>query len=258
MSALTHLYTHREIALDGGIGAVYEAASAYADGARGLVELPEGEGAADGDADPDNDEGGCCVFRGEAIPDADDVPAVVDAKPRCDDVTEASTDGEGDHEFFARHLERARCENEGAERHGRGQDGGQRDGEDGVAFHPLADAFEDAWRDAFFEESHAAALADHMAEVSAERGADGGEQNEEDYVLMLGGHDDDHDVGDAGHGQGDEGAVDDGDQKDAEEPEAEEEMEEGVAGSAMSGRGLRGSFCEVLRRGEGRCEELHT
>jgi hypothetical protein len=26
----------------------------------------------------------------------------------------------------------------------------------------------------------------------------------------------------------------------------------------MSGRGLRGSFCEVLRRGEGRCEELHT
>ena len=64
MSALTHLYTHREIALGGWIGAVYETAGADADGARGLIELPEGEGAAGGDADPDHDQDGCGVFRG--------------------------------------------------------------------------------------------------------------------------------------------------------------------------------------------------
>ena len=110
-----------------------------------------------------------------------------------------------------------------------------------MALHPLADAFEDARGDALFEEGHAAALADLIAEVSADRGAGGGEQNEQEQVLVLRGHDDDHDVGDAGDGQWDEGAVDDGDQEDAEESEAEEEVEERVAGSAMSGRGLRGS-----------------
>ncbi len=72
------------------------------------------------------------------------MPAVVDAEPCCDDVTQASTNGEGDHEFFARHPECARCKDEGAERHGWRKDGGQGDGEDGVVFHPLADALEDA------------------------------------------------------------------------------------------------------------------
>ena len=67
---------------------VYEASgsAAYADGARGFVELPKGEDATDDDADPDHDDDGHCVFCGEAIPDANDVPAVVDAKPRRDDV----------------------------------------------------------------------------------------------------------------------------------------------------------------------------
>ncbi|MCU1252278.1 MAG: hypothetical protein JWQ49_5307, partial [Edaphobacter sp.] len=94
---------------------------------------------------------------------------------------------------------------------GRRKDGWHRNGEDGVAFHPLADAFEDARGDAFFEEGHAAALANQVAEVSAECGSHAGEQDEEDDVLMLRRHDDDHDVGDAGHGQRNEGAVDDGD-----------------------------------------------
>jgi hypothetical protein len=258
MSALTHPYTHRKIALGGWVGAVYEAAGADADGARGLVELPEGEGAADGDACPENDEERRGVFCREAIPETDDVPAIVDAEPGCGNVTQAPADGEGDHKFFTRHPECARGKDEGAERHRRRKDGGQGDREDGVAFHPLADAFEDARGDAFFEEGHAAALADQMAEVSAERGAHGGEENQQDDILMLRGHDDDHDVGDAGHGEGDEGAVDDGDEEDAEESEAEEEMEERDAGSAMSCRGLGGCLCEVLRRGEGRREELHT
>ena len=244
--------------LGGWVGAVYEVSGANADGARGFVDLPEGEGTADRDAYPDNDEDGGCVFRGETVPEVNDVSAVTDAEPCCDDVTQASTDGEGDHEFFSRHLECARCEDEGAERHGRRKDGGQGDGEDGVGFHPLADALEGARGNTFLEEGHAAALADQMAEVSPDRGAGSGEQNQQDDVLMLRGHDDDHDVGDAGHGQWDEGAVDDGDQKDAEESEAEKEMEERAAWPTMSCRGLRGSLCEVLRRAEGRREKLHT
>src|SRR4029077_7782654 len=123
---------------------------------------------------------------------------------------------------------------------------------DGVTFHPMADAFEDARGDAFFKEGHAPALAHQMAEVSAERGSHSGEENQQDDALMLRGHDDDHDVGDAWHGQWDEGAVDDGDEEDAEESEAEEKMEVGPACSAMSCRRLGGSLCEVLRRREGR------
>ena len=111
-----------------------------------------------------------------------------------------------------------------------------------MALHPVADAFEDVRIDALFEEGHAAALADQMAEISAERGSPGGEQNQKDDVLMLRRHDDDHDVGDARHGQWNEGTVDDRDQKYAEESEAEEEMEERVAGSAMRCRCLMGSY----------------
>ena len=71
---------------------------------------------------------------------------------------------------------------------------------------------------------------------------------------MLRGHDNDHDVGYARHGQWNKGAVYDRDQKYADEPEAEEDMEEGVVGSTMSCRSLVSSISEVLRRGEGRRE----
>ena len=151
-----------------GWGGLTRVAERDAYGARGLVELPEGDGATDRDADPENDEDGCGVFGGETVPEAENASAVVDAEPCGDDVTQRAADGEGDHEFFSRHVERAGGKNEGAERHGRRKDGGQGDGEDGVVLHPVADGFEDAWWDAFFEEGHASALADLMAEVSAE------------------------------------------------------------------------------------------
>ena len=114
--------------------------------------------------------------------------------------------------------------------------------------HPVADAFEDARGDALFEEGHAAALADLMAEVSAECGAERWRAGRGGDVLVLGGQDDDHDVGDAGEGQRDEGAVDDGDEEDAEESEAEEEVQERAAGSAMSWRAAsRAAVAKVLR-----------
>jgi hypothetical protein len=127
-----------------------------------------------------------------------------------------------------------------------------------VIFHPVADAFKDTRRNVFFQEGHAAALADLIAEVSAERGACRGEQDEQDPAVMLGGENDDHDVGDARQGQRDEGAVDDGDEEDAEDAEAEEKVEEGVTGLTTNDRGFGSDCCEVFRRGEDSREELHT
>lgn len=124
--------------------------------------------------------------------------------------------------------------------------------------HPVADAFEDAGGNVFFKEGHASALAYLMAEVSAECRAGRGEENEQEDVLLAGGHHDDHDVGDARYGQGDEGAVDDGDQEDAEDAEAEEQVHKGAAGSTMNGRCLRGCCREVLRHVDGSREERHT
>ena len=184
--------------------------------------------------------------------------AVVDAEPCSDDVANRAADGEGEHEFFSRHVERARGEDEGAERHRRRKDRRKRNGEDCMALHPFADAFEDAGGDAFFEKRHAAALTDLIAEESAERGASGCEKNEEDDVLMPGGHEDDQNVGDAGHGQRDEGAIDDGDEEDAEDTEAGEIVQEGTAGAVRSSYGLGCGRYEVLRRVDSRREELHT
>jgi len=151
-----------------------------ADGSRSFVELPEGEDTAGRYSNPDNDQDWCGVFRREAVPHAEDVPSVVNAKPCRDDVAHASTAGEGDHELLQRHLECPRGQDKGAERHGRRKEGGQGDREDCVALHPVAYAFEDVRIDAFFEEGHAAALADQMAQVSADRGSHGGKQYKED------------------------------------------------------------------------------
>ena len=49
------------------------------DGVRGFVELPEGDGATDEDGAPEDDEDGVSPLGGEAVPQADDVSAVVDA-----------------------------------------------------------------------------------------------------------------------------------------------------------------------------------
>ncbi len=140
----------------------------------------------------------------------------------------------------------------GRERHGRRKDGGQRDGEDGVVLHPVADAFEDARGDALFEEGHASGLADLVAEVSAEGRAGGGEQDEEEprcragaamTMIMMSVM--------PGMGSGTKERVDDGDEEDAEDAEAEEEVEEGmgVAGAATMREGEpMGAMAAVAHR----------
>jgi hypothetical protein len=97
-----------------------------------------------------------------------------------------------------------------------------------VALHPIADELEDAWGDTFFEEGHASTLTNLIAEISADGGAGGGDENQDQPIGGVAGrHEDEHDVGDTGAGEGDEGRVDDGDEEEAEDAEAEEEMEEG-------------------------------
>ena len=115
--------------------------------------------AADSDADPENDQDRRRILRGETVPKAEDMPSVVKAKPCCDAVTDGAADGEGDQELPARHLESSGGKNKGAQRHRRRKYCRQRDGEDGVVFHPFTDALEDAWRNMLFEERHASATA---------------------------------------------------------------------------------------------------
>jgi len=125
-----------------------------------------------------------------------------------------------------------------------------------VIFHPVADKFEDARRNAFFDEGHAAGLSDLVTEPSAKPGTDRCEQDEQEPALMLRGHHDDHDVGDAGQRQWNEGAVDDRDQEDTKEPEAEEQMQERAARVVSSSRLLR-SCLEVSSDDHGSCAQTH-
>jgi hypothetical protein len=239
------------------MGLFHEGLWSDADGARCPVELPEGDGAADGDDGPENDEDGRGVLCRETVPKMDDAAAVVDSQPRGDGVACRAADGEGSEELFSRHVQSACGEDEGAERHGRRQDGGEGHGEDGVVLHPVADALEDAGRDVLFDEGHAAGLADLVAEVSAERGACGGEENQQEPAMVLGGEDDDHDVGEAGQRERDEGAVDDGDKEDTEDAEAEEQVHEWAAVSVMRGHTRWRSCCYVSHHGDGSCDLVH-
>ena len=157
------------------------------DVAGGLVKLPEGEGAAQDDGGPDDDEDRCGVLGREVVPEAEDVAAVVDAEPSGDRVACGAADGEGGHEGLLRHLECACGEDEGRERHGWREDGGEGYGEDCVALHPVTDAVEDARGDAFFEEGYAAGLADLIAEVSADCRAQCGDRDQEKPVIVAGG-----------------------------------------------------------------------
>ena len=127
--------------------------------AGGADELPDGEGEREQDAGPEDDEDGGGPLVGEVRPEAEEGAAVADADPDSDAVAEEAADGEGPHEFFARHVHGAGGEDEGRERHGRRKKRGEGDGEDGVVFHPVGDAAEDAFGDVFFEEGHAAGLA---------------------------------------------------------------------------------------------------
>ena len=196
------------------------------EGAAGLVELVEGDGQAGEDKDPEGDEDGGAVLIGEAEPEVEDVSSVADAEPDRDAVADEAAEGEGEHELADGHLEGSGGEDERAEGHGRGQEGGERDGEDGVGFHPAGDALEDAGRGALLDEGHAAGLADSVGEPAAEGGGDGGEDDEEPGVSVLGGEEDEHDVGHAGEGEGDEGGVDDGDEEETDEAVTQEQLHE--------------------------------
>lgn len=131
-------------------------------------------------------------------------------------------------------MQGAGGEDEGRERHRRWKDGGQRDGEDGVLFHPGGDAGEDALGDVLLEEGQAASLTDCVGDEAADGGAEGGDGDEQDGVGVRGGVDDQHDVGDPGDGERDKGAVDAGDQEEADETEVDEEVHEGVVGWVVS------------------------
>ena len=168
-----------------------------------------------------------------------DVPSIVDAEQDGDGMAQAAADGEGEHEGAEAHFERSGRENEGAERHRWGQDGGKRDGEDGVRLHPVGDPFEDAFGSAFLDEGEAAGLSDAVGEPAAESGAGGGGGDEQDGVGMLGSVEDEQDVSDAGDGERDEGAIDDGDEEEAEDSVGEEELDE-VAVGMRRGRGRGG------------------
>ena len=191
-----------------GLGGVFALAGGEVDLAGGADELPDGEGEREQDDGPDGDEDGGGPLVGEACPEVEELVAVADADPDGDAVAEEAADGEGCHEFFARHADGSGGEDEGRERHGRRQQGGERDGEDGVLLHPGGDALEDAGGDMLFEEGHATGLAGGVGEEASEGGAGGGDGDEQDGVGVAGGVEDDHDVGDAGDGEGDEGAVD--------------------------------------------------
>ena len=166
-------------------------------------------------------------------------------------MTEESADGEGPHEGFAGHAHGSGGEDEGRERHGWRENGGERDGEDGVVLHPLGDAGEDAGGDVLFEELHATGLTGGVGKQASEGGADGGDDDEEDGVGVAGGVEDEHDVGDAGDGERDEGAIDDGDEEEADEAEVEEEEHDDVGG-------LRGGRAEGGEGREGGGEREHA
>ena len=169
--------------------------------------------------------------------------AVADADPDGDAVADEAADGEGQHEFFARHVHGAGGKDEGRERHGRREQGGQRDGEDGMVFHPGGDAAENSFGDVLLEEGHAAGLADGVGEEASDGGAERGDGDEEEDVGFGGGEDDEEYVGDAGDGEGDEGAVDCRDGEQADEAEVAEEVDEAVVGGMRGGRGLDGQEC---------------
>ena len=83
------------------MGAVYEVSGGDAYGMGGLVELPKREGATDRDADPEDDEEGCGVLCGDAVPEPEDVASIVDAEPCSDGVTDGAAGSEGNHELLA-------------------------------------------------------------------------------------------------------------------------------------------------------------
>ncbi len=82
-------------------------------------------------------------------------------------------------------------------------------------------------------------MADFIAEISAQRGADTGKKNEQEQVHVLRRHDDDHDIRDARQRQRDKGRVDDRDEQEADEAEVKQIVEEGVGMRTGAAGGLQ-------------------
>ena len=209
--------------------------------AGGLVETPDGGDGEEKNDGPERDEDGVGPAGGEVRPEAKEGAAVVDADPDGDAVAEETAEGEGPHEGGAGHVDCSGGKDEGREWHGRRDERGERDGEDGVGFHPVGDAGEYVGRDVFFEELHASGLTGDVGEIASGGGAEGGDGDEEDGVGVGSGVEDEHDVGDAGDGERHEGAVDDGNEEEADEAEVEEVVHEGVVGRGVRRRGRGGN-----------------
>jgi hypothetical protein len=222
--------------LGGGALGTFEGVEVHGPG--GFVELPAGDGGEEDDDGPECDEDGGGPFGGELRPQAKEGAAVVDTDPDGDGVAQEAREGESPHELFARHVDGTGDQDEGRERHGRGKQGRQGDGEDGVVLHPVGDAVEDGFGDVLFEEAEPARLADGVREEAAQGGADGGESDEEEDVGLGGGEGDEQDVGDAGDGQRDEGAIDGGDGEKADEADVAHEVHEAAVGLRV-GVGVR-------------------
>ena len=131
-------------------------------------QLPDGEGEREQDGGPDDDEDGGGPLFGEVRPEVEECVAVADADPDGDAVADEAADGEGPHEFFARHVHGAGGQDKGRERHGRGKERGEGDGEDGVIFHPVGHAAEDSLGNVLLEEGHAAGLTDGVGEEASD------------------------------------------------------------------------------------------
>jgi hypothetical protein len=229
----------------------------------GFVELPEGDGEEDEDDRPKRDKDGRRPLGGEVRPEMEEGPAVTDADPDGDRVAEEAADGEGPHEFFARHVHGTGDEDEGRERHRRGKQSGQRDGEDGVVLHPVGDAGEDGSGDVLLEEGEAAGVANGVRKEAAESRADGGECDEKEDVGVGGGEGNEQDVGDAGDGEWDEGAIDRGDGEQADEAHMTHEVHEaGVrvrVGMRVGPRyrsGLENEIGRERREGDGHAGDM--
>ncbi len=130
--------------------------------------------------------------------------------------------------LLPRHVHGAGDQHKRRERHGRRQQRGQRDSEDGVVLDPQVTRARILGGTCFSRKLQAAGLAGGVGEKASHGRASGSDEDQQEDVLMRGGVEDQHDVGDAGDGQRHEGAVHDRDEEESGEAEVEEEVRERV------------------------------
>ena len=81
--------------------------------AGGADEFPEGDYGEEDDYRPEADQDGRGPLVREVRPEVEEFMAVADADPDGDAVAEEAADGEGQHEFAARHVRCSSGEDEG-------------------------------------------------------------------------------------------------------------------------------------------------